>query len=105
MPAARRLSAGDAHVRYPETHGGLRKPEDFLVLQDAGMGQQRHAGARFAVQAGEIAPVGYGNAQVVDAAVERIVERHKKLYHRDGATSREIKALTGPLFAFIIAST
>src|SRR5574341_911138 len=29
----------------------------------------------------------------------------EKLYHRDRATSREIKALTGPLFAFIIAST
>ena len=64
-----RLTAGDAHLGDADVGGDAREDGELLVAQDLAVAARLDSLRRHAVRAAQVAPVGDGEAQVVDPAL------------------------------------
>ena len=72
--AHQRLAAGDPQLFDAEPDESRGQPVELLQRQEVLLGQERHV-LGHAVDAAEVAAVGYRDAQVADLPLERIDER------------------------------
>src|SRR5512143_721090 len=71
-----RFSAGDPDVRDAERHRDGHEPQDLLIGEDLAVRQRLHLRPGLAVHAGEVAPVGHGDPQIVNMAFVRVDKSH-----------------------------
>jgi hypothetical protein len=73
--ANQRLSSGDAKLGDSQPHGHANEPFDLLKRENFAAIHELHAVFRHAVEAADIAAVGYADAKVVMCSAECIDER------------------------------